>query len=194
MNLSFDSFYSELISDQRWKELLRMYREKTIEDAARKVYAEVVTLKTEGYKSMEDNRLHVYRICKKECPNGDKPIGKSWHEQEEEKKEASEAEVWKPADPAHVDKCVKEFFDMLKDAPMMMYKPPKKEIFYNGKQLEKLPPYPITSLEEAYVKDRHFEWVKNNFEAKTGYKLPSWICEEDWNVIYDDQHLTNKGK
>ena len=70
-----------------------------------------------------------------------------------------------------------------------------EEINREGKEKPpKEKPYPITTPEEAYVRDRHFEWIKNNFEAKTGYKLPSWIDEESWNIVYDEQHLTNKGK
>jgi len=75
-----------------------------------------------------------------------------------------------------------------------MPRPSYKELAEEGGVLPPKPaPYPITSPEEAYVRDRHFEWIKNNFEARTGQKLPSWISEEDWNIIYDDQHLNGKG-
>ena len=196
--MNFDSFYTELISDQRWFELCRNYREETIKKAAEKVYGELVTRKIEDVKPMEENRIHILNILRK-GPE-DKPKPKPWYQQEAEKKEAKEKEKepeWIPLTGEERQKKLAEFKAIIDAAPIINGMPPisKKQAVEEGGWIPAKPaPYPITTPEEAYVRDRHFEWVKNNFESKTGYKLPSWICEEDWNVIYDDQHLTNKGK
>jgi len=49
------------------------------------------------------------------------------------------------------------------------------------KQLEKRE-HPITSRAELIKRERHFEWIKANFDARTGEKLPTWISEEDFNA------------
>lgn len=42
--------------------------------------------------------------------------------------------------------------------------------------------YPITSKAELIKRDRHFQWITENFDARTGEKLPTWISEEDFNA------------
>jgi hypothetical protein len=36
-----------------------------------------------------------------------------------------------------------------------------------------------------YEKQRHLDYVQDNYDAKTGNKLPTWISEEEYNKIYD---------
>lgn len=37
-----------------------------------------------------------------------------------------------------------------------------------------------------YEHNRHIEYVRDNYDAKTGHKLPTWICEEEYNKVYDE--------
>ena len=194
--MNFDSFYTELISDQRWFELLRMYREETIRKAAQNVFAQLVADNTVDVRPMPENRKHVYNICIK-GGSGDKPLPKPFAVIQAEKKEAEKKAEEATYTKEHADKCAKEALEIIANSKTLNYfpRPSKKEVAEEGGWRPKeAAPYPITTPEEAYVRDRHFEWVKNNFEAKTGYKLPSWIDEESWNIVYDEQHLTNKGK
>lgn len=190
--MNFDTWYKELISDQRWFELLRHYKDETIKKASEKVYAQLVADRTEDIRPMKENRKHVYNIA---CQNpGDKPKAKPWYEQALEKKiqEDSAKEEWKPASDEHVKKCVAEFDEMMKNSTMLNHFPRvgyKQSIEEGGWLPKKEAPYPATSKEEAYIKDRRFEYIKANFEARTGAKLPSWISEEDWNIQYDNDML-----
>ena len=195
MILNFDSFYTELISDQRWFELCRNYREETIKKAAEKVYGELVTRKIEDVKPMEENRIHILNILRK-GPE-DKPKPKPWYQQEAEKKEAEVKEEWQPVTWEKRAEYLEKLQAIIKGSTMMsgVPRPSRKEQAEEGLDRPKeMPPYPITTPEEAYVRDRHFEWIKNNFEARTGQKLPSWVSEESWNIIYDSEKLNGQGK
>jgi len=61
-----------------------------------------------------------------------------------------------------------------------------EEIKKEGQEKPKATPHPMTSIEEAYVRDRHFEYIKRNYEPRTGEKLPSWIPEDEFNIQYDN--------
>ena len=190
--MNFEQWFTELKSNPLWwMRVQEMYSRKNLDKVANEVYTYLIA-SPEAFKAQCEagDTAGWRKLFQTWAGKSDDAPVKPQLQQVEEKKDDKE---WKPASPEHVDKCVKEFFDMLKDAPMITYKPTKEAIFYNGRHTEKLQPHPVTSLQEAYVRDRHFEWIKNNFEARTGQKLPSWICEEDWNVIYDDQHLNGKG-
>jgi len=71
---------------------------------------------------------------------------------------------------------------------MVTYKPSKREILY-GNPGEKIKPYPVTTLEQAYIDDRHFEYIKYAYEPRTGEKRPDVMSEEDFNIQFDCEHL-----
>lgn len=181
----FETWLTELISDQRWHELSSMHhRDETFKTCAKKVYMQGVA---DGiFKPVQEARKHVYNIiCK---TPGDKPKGKPWHEAALEKKlqEDAEKEEWKPASPEHVDKCVKEFHEMLANSPMMASHRVPVYARYNVSPSVKTEPHPITTADQAYQKERHIEYLKNNYDAKTGEKLPTWISEREFNKLYDE--------
>jgi hypothetical protein len=39
-----------------------------------------------------------------------------------------------------------------------------------------------------YEKQRHLDYVQDNYDAKTGKELPTWISEESYNKIYDKEY------
>lgn len=182
---NFEPWFTELKSDERWYELLRAYRDETINKAAEKVYAQLVADGDD--RPMSANRKHVYNIlCAKP---GDKPAPKPWYLKEEERKALEEEKEWKPASPEHVDKCVAMLDEMMRNSSMINAYPRigyKQSIEEGGWLPKKEAPYPVTSLEEAYIKMRHIEYVKQNYEPRTGAKLPGWISEEEFNYQFDN--------
>ena len=58
-----------------------------------------------------------------------------------------------------------------------------------GQWMPKKPaPYPMTTAQEAYVRQRHVEYIKRNYEPRTGAKLPEWTDEEIFNIQYDHEY------
>jgi len=193
---NFDDWFKELCANYVWYEpAIQHHEPETFKGAANKVYMQYVA--SEIFPPVQEARKHVYNVLCKITP--DKKIGKDWVTKALEKHEQDNKEEFIPASDEHVAKCIAEFDEMMAKSTMMnavprrSYKDEDELLAIGGYRPPKALPHPVTTPEEAYVRDRHFEWIKNNFEAKTGYKLPSWICEEDWNVIYDDQHLNGKG-
>lgn len=187
---NFEDWLRELKSDERWLEYASMHhKDETFEKAAKKVYMQGVA---DGIqKPMQEARKHVYNTIV--LIPSDKPKGKQWHEIALDKKIkediAKEEEEWKPASPEHVDKCVAEFDEMMKNSSMVNAFPRigyKQSIEEGGWLPKKEAPYPVTSLEEAYIKMRHIEYVKQNYEPRTGAKLPGWISEEEFNYQFDN--------
>ena len=190
---NFEDWFKELCANYVWYEpAIQHHEPETFKGAANKVYMQYVA--SEIFPPVQEARKHVYNVLCKIPP--DKKVGKNWHVQALDKIEEKEKAEWIPLTGEERAKKLAEFKAMIDAAPIINGMPPisKKQAVEEGGWIPAKPaPHPITTPEEAYVRDRHFEWIKNNFEAKTGYKLPSWICEEDWNVIYDDQHLNGKG-
>jgi hypothetical protein len=191
--ISFPDFFKELCSNYVWFEPASSKHEpETFRQAANKVYMQYVA--SEVFPPIQEARKHVYNVLCKITP--DKKVGRDWVTKALEKHEQENKEEWKPVSWEEGERRLAEFKALIDGLPMMNNFPRLSEKEKQEKDNTRppvVPPYPITSPEEAYIRDRHFEWIKNNFEARTGQKLPSWICEEDWNVIYDDQHLNGKG-
>jgi hypothetical protein len=185
---NFDQWYADLISDQLWYELLRAYKDETIRKASEKVYAQLVADKTVDLRPVSENRKHVYNIVCKQP--GDKPKGKSWSEIALEKQvQKSEDEEWKPVSEEERDEWLKKWkleidnLQTVNAVPRIGY---KQSIEEGGWLPPKQAPYPCTTTEEAYIRDRHFEYVRRYYEPRTGEKLPDWIPEEEFNKLYDE--------
>lgn len=185
----FETFYTELISDTLWYELLRHYKAETVRKSAEKVYAQLVADKTVGIRPMSENRKHVYNMtCK--LP-GDKPKI-DWVSKARKEIELEKEKEWEPASPEHIDKCVKEFEEMMANTTMLNHFPRigyKQSIEEGGWLPKKQDPYPSATPEEVYVRQRHLEYVKQNYEARTAAKLPGWISEDEWNIQYDNDMI-----
>lgn len=151
---TFEDWYTELISDTLWYELLRHYKDETIRKCSEKVYAQLVAEKTVSYRPMTENRKHVYNVvCK--LP-GDKPKV-DWVEkhlkQQEEKKEDKE---WVPLTGEARTKKLAEFKAMIDAAPKAFTTPKMsaQEIANEGDWLPK--------------KEKPF--VRSEFENQLAYK------------------------
>lgn len=57
----------------------------------------------------------------------------------------------------------------------------EKEVRLEGQEKAKKENHPITSASELLKRERHFQWIKANFDARTGDKLATWIPEEQWH-------------
>lgn len=91
---SFDSFFTDLTSDQRHYELCQMhYRDETIKAAAWKIYALLVADETLQLRPMSQNRQHLYNLLCKNPPDKKKI---DWTAKALEKLETEKKEEWKP--------------------------------------------------------------------------------------------------
>lgn len=171
-HLTFETWFKNLTSDHIWFGPASMHhRPETFKAAAHRVYMDCVA---KGFKPIQECRSHVYNIIVK-TPGDNKKV--DWVGKALEK---VESEQWKPADPEHVDKCVKEFNEMLANAPMLQRHSGYKQLIEERGWDTKKHTYPITSPEEAYAKQRHLDWIKANYDARTGKPLPTWVPESEW--------------
>ena len=191
--ISFDAWYADLISNEIWSNPAMMHHKpETFKACANKVYMQYVA--SEVFPQMTEARKHVYNVvCK---TPGDK-AKVDWVAKAIQKKEEENKEEWIPITGEERQRRLAEFKAIIDSMPMLNAfdkNISEKEKEEQGKDRPSKTVYPITTPEEYYVRVRHFEWVKNNFEARTGHKLPSWISEDDWNIIYDDKHLIKQDK
>lgn len=185
--MTFEQWYSKLIENHVWAGPAQMHhRPETFKSLCNKVYMDY--LAGNGVKSMEDCRRHVYNlVCK--TPGDNKKV--EWWKPKEESKEVKEE--WVPVTGEERAKRLKEWEAIVKGSTMLssVPKPSYKELAEEGGVLPPKPaPYPTTTMAELYIKKRHIEYIKENYEPRTGKPLPGWIEENEWNVIYDEVNLT----
>lgn len=186
---SFDDWYKTLISDEIWFELLRHYKPETIRKASEKVFASLVADHLQDVRPMKENRKHVYNILVQNP--GDKPkvdwVAKALEGIKEEPKQE-----WKPLVGEERAKKLQEWLDKVKQVevqsavPRLTYSEIAKE---GGWERKKDAPYPITSPMEVYVKERHIEYIKQNYDPRTAQPLPTWIPESEFNIEYDSRNM-----
>lgn len=182
----FESWYKELISEERWHETMQMqHRGKDLKEAARIVYGDVISdSQVFARTPIAEHRRFVHYKAAKMPVKQQAPVL--------QQVEVKENKDWKPASPEHVDKCVAEFDAMIKDAPMLNAFPRigyKQSVEEGGWLPKKEAPYPVTTVAEAYVKKRRLEYIKANYEPRTGNPLPGWIEESEFNLLYDEKLL-----
>jgi hypothetical protein len=122
----------------------------------------------------------------------------------DEKYEAIEARLMAEKDNTHevVKRTSSDWLELMKDAvkksdeeaPMKTVPQSKifmqkvmdlteKEIEREGKERPKRQSYPSTSASEIRQRELHLEWIRENFDARTGEKLQGWIPEPEWLQI-----------
>ena len=56
----------------------------------------------------------------------------------------------------------------------------QEEIESEGREKPKKESYPATSYNEVKKRKLHIQWIKENYDARTGDPLPTWIKESEW--------------
>lgn len=215
--MSFEDFFKELCSNYVWFQPASMHHKpETFRDVANKVYMQYVA--SEVFPTIQEARRHVYNkltllpgdkvikpwyvleaekkaketnpLADPNCPHCKGSGG--FKTGEDEYSTCPCVNPWIPVTGEERAKRLKEWEATVKGSTMVnaLPKPSYKQLAEEGGVLPPKPaPYPCTSKEEAYIRDRHFEYIKANFEARTGVKLPTWINEDDWNILYDNENL-----
>lgn len=50
----------------------------------------------------------------------------------------------------------------------------------------------VPKKQNDYEYQRHLYYIQDNYDAKTGKELPTWISETDYNKVYDEAMLDTK--
>lgn len=182
--MTFDQWFSQLISDEIWYQPASLsHRPETFKAIANRVYMDCVAT---GFKPIGECRRHVYNILLK-TPHDNKKV--DWTAKALEKLEKSNGD-WQPVPEEERTRRLKEWKTLVDSMPILnnMPRPSHKE-----EAEDVLPPkpapYPQTTAQEAYVRQRHLEYIKRNYEPRTGAKLPDWMPEDEFNLQYDNDML-----
>ena len=186
--MNFDVWYSSLIADERWYEFAgKNHKPETF----RKVAEQVYTLGLSDSHNFEiqplrEHRNHVVNKLNKILPD---KVKIDWTLKALEKQKVEEkAKELPPVSWEKRAEYLQKIQDILKESRMVSAVPRvsiKEAIEEGGWLPKKEAPYPITSLQEAYIKNRHFEYIKQNYEPRTGAKLPGWVLEDQFNEKFD---------
>lgn len=192
MTSTFDDWFTDLCSNYVWFSPASMHHKpETFRACANKVYMQYVA--SEMFPPIQEARKHVYNKLVKEYP-GDLPKV-DWSKKALEKVEAEKKQEWVPVSEEERARRLAEFKAIIDSMPMINNFPRVTESEKAGQVLPPKPaPHPVTTPEEAYVRDRHFEWIKTCFEPRTGEKNLKYIPEDDFNIWYDDKYLNATGK
>lgn len=154
--MNFNDWYTSLISDERWFELLRAYKDSTIKSCAEKVYAELVAKQISDIRPMTENRVHVYHVIKK-LPE-DKPK-KNWCEVKEEiaKKEEPVIEI----SEEEIKRRLAQWQESLKDVQMVSSVPKlsAKQIIEEGDWRAVKLEHPRSEFERLMLIEEHHEKI-----------------------------------
>lgn len=186
---SFPEWFKELCSDVRWFEYTSMnHKGKNFKKAAEFVYAQLLADSRLQMREMSENRKHVYNKL------GSMPFDFVAPSLQQEEKKEEKSNIVETYTPEYAAMKKKEALDIIAKSeilnrfPKVSYKQSVEE----GDWLPKKPaPYPSTSPMEYYIRQRHLEYIKSNYDARTGQPLPNWIDEQVFNKDYDERHLAN---
>ena len=190
--INFDDFFKELCDNHVWfLPASQHHKPETFQKVANAVYMQYVAKET--FPPIQEARAYVSNKLNKILPD---KVKVDWTKKAKEELDAKiEAEKVKEEPPltgeARAQK-LKEWEAIVKGSTMLnsMPKPSYKELAEEGGVLPPKPaPYPCTSKEEVYIRERHFEYVRNNYEPRTGQPLPNWIDEKEWNLLYDNKMI-----
>lgn len=184
---NFNDWYTELTSNYVWFSPASMHHKpETFRSVANKVYMQYVA--QEIFPPIQEARKHVYNKLAL-IPGDNKKV--DWAKQALEKMDAEKKEEWVPVTPEKRAEYLNKVQEIIKGSTMMSAVPretrTQQAAEAEGQWMPKKPaPYPMTTAQEAYVRQRHVEYIKRNYEPRTGAKLPEWISEDEFNIQYDE--------
>lgn len=87
-------------------------------------------------------------------------------------------------------KRLKEFLEAINGMPMLDNKVDRFDHIrqIQPKDGEVYSPKP----QNEYEYRRHLDYIQDNYDAKTGKELATWISEEDYNKVYDEAMIDTK--
>jgi hypothetical protein len=106
----------------------------------------------------------------------------------EEKYQAIEDKLMAEKDQQYQAKANADYIELLKEAVeksdnigmQPVRKLTAREIREEGQEKRKFVPYPSISESELEKKLLHLEWIKQNFDSRTGDPLPTHLPEDEW--------------
>lgn len=182
---SFESWFAELISEQRWYEQLQMNcKGKDIKGACNKVYTDALADSSKfAAKPMSEHRRHVANILWK------MPVEKvEWWKVQKVDEPVKQETDEKPLTGEERQKKLNEWLQSIQEAPMMKI-PPKMSYAelaeMGGVRRPKEKPYPTSSPEEIRIRERHLAYVRYCYEPVTGKPNSNWMEESDFDQLFD---------
>lgn len=184
----FEDWYKELTSDEIWFQQAGMnHKPETFSDVARQIWVNGLA-EGDSWKliPMKEHRRHLFNKLSKLPPDR---VKKKWWVKEEDKKEAEPKHQPVPRESAKYMEYTNKILEEIAKSKTVNYYPRKSYSEQAEEENVRRPkdkPYPGTTAAEAYVRARHLEYVKRNYELYTAAKLPGWIPEEEFNIQYDN--------
>lgn len=186
--MNFETWFKELTSDEIWFQQAGMnHKPETFEATARQIWVNGLA-EGDSWKliPMKEHRRHLFNKLSKLPPDR---VKKKWWVKEEDKEDVKPAAPPVPRGSAKYMEYTNQILAEIAKSKTVNYYPGKSysELAEEGGvRRPKDKPYPMTSPAEAYVRQRHLEYVKQNYEPRTGEKMPGWISEEEFNLQYDN--------
>jgi hypothetical protein len=167
----FNTWYSELVSDEKWHETMSMlHRGKDLKEGAKIIYGEYVSDPNNFNQPIKEHRRHLhYKMLKQ-------PIAPLRHEFVEQKKEEPKTAF---ASNEEREKYLNEWLGLLKQSktyvpPKMTHSeiveeggwlPKKKEIGYDKDYIHEWRKK-VAKFQEMTVRERHPDWTEEQIQAR----------------------------
>jgi len=182
--ISFADFFKELCSNYVWYERVIMnHKPETFKKVCDDVYTIHSADQNRPFPPIEESRRFVSNKLNKINPDKAKV---DWVTKALQKHEEKEKAEWIPVTGEERQKRLAELRALIDSMPMINNFPRVTEVEKAGQVLPPKPePYPVTTPEEYYMRERRFAWIKNSFEPRTAQRLPDSLDEHDFNLQYD---------
>lgn len=179
--MTFDKFFTDLKSDEVWFCNATMHHKpETVQSVAKDLFMSC-SADNSLNRPIGDMRRYFWNKLKKITPD---KVAKQWVPKEEKKESAPVV----PRESKEYMDWTNKILEEIAKSKTINYFPGKSYSELadeGGVRRPKDKPYPMTSQAEAYVRQRHLEYIKRNYEPRTGAKLPDWISEDEFNQLYD---------
>lgn len=178
--MTFEQFYTKLQENSIWFDQLPLaYPNRNIMKIARTYHTWLL-----GMESKFDNWPQIRVVFQKFLWQAGEEVEQPKYDKAEPIQMAEN--VLRRETPEYIEACQK-MLDMIAAAPM--WQKPVPVLDDSEGELRKKPHgtfHPSTSEEELKKHERHIEYIRQNYDAVTGAKLPTWIAEDEWNKPFLD--------